>query len=159
MGIGSIVGAIGGVSGMVIRTRKLQRAKYGTTDMLSSTPYQPKDLQVCVETPTAFGQQVGIQAQGLSVVTLFVSVILQAQDSAYKSTWRSVPSVSNLGGGTAVSSSRAAALFASQHVSKNPLDQRLLQEDAIRRSGVSGPLGMGVVMQSEWCMVHCSQTV
>jgi len=28
------------------------------------------------------------------------------------------------------------------------LDQRLLQEEAIRRSGVSGPLGMGVVMQS-----------
>lgn len=88
-----------------------------------------------------------------------MSVTLQAQDSAYKSTWQSVPSVTNSGGGTAASSSKAASLFASQHVSKNPLDQRLLQEDAIRRSGVSGPLGMGVVLQSELYTVHCSQTV
>ncbi len=29
------------------------------------------------------------------------------------------------------------------------MGQRLLQEDAIRQSGVSGPLGMGVVMQSK----------
>ncbi|KAL3153340.1 hypothetical protein ABBQ38_011679 [Trebouxia sp. C0009 RCD-2024] len=116
MVIGGIVGAVCGVSGMVIRTRKLQRAKYGKTDRLSSAPYRSTDLQ--------------------------------AQDSAYKSTWQSVPSVTNSGGGTAASSSKAASLFASQHVSKNPLDQRLLQEDAIRRSGVSGPLGMGVVLQS-----------
>lgn len=74
------------------------------------------------------------------------SVTLQAQDSAYKSTWRSVPSVHHSGSGMA---SKAASLFESQHVNKNPLDQRLLQEDAIRRSGVSGPLGMGVVLQSE----------
>ena len=37
------------------------------------------------------------------------------------------------------------------------MDQQLLQEDAIRRSGVSGPLGMGVVMQSECHMVQLQE--
>lgn len=44
-----------------------------------------------------------------------------------------------------------------QKVSKGPLDQRLLQEDVIRRSGISGPLGMGVVMQSEYSKVKLQE--
>lgn len=46
MVIGAMVGAVCGVVSMVFRTRKLQRAKYRTPDMLSSAPYQPAALQV-----------------------------------------------------------------------------------------------------------------
>ena len=48
-------------------------------------------------------------------------------------------------------SSNAASSLDRQYVNKSPVGQRLLQEDAIRQSGVSGPLGMGVVMQSKCC--------
>ena len=74
---------------------------------------------------------------------------LQDQNSQYKSTWRPAPSTSHTGFGVAPPLSKSASSqLEHQHVSKNLLDQHLLQEDAIRRSGVSGPLGMGVVMQS-----------
>ena len=81
---------------------------------------------------------------------------MQAQDSAYKSTWQSAPS-SQSGHGIATSSSKAASMIEGQKVSKGPLDQRLLQEDVIRRSGISGPLGMGVVMQSEYSKVKLQE--
>ena len=74
---------------------------------------------------------------------------MQAPDSAYKSRWRAAPSGSQSGHGIPTLSGKATSLIEDQKVGKGPLDQRLLQEDAIRRSGVSGPLGMGVVMQSE----------
>ena len=74
------------------------------------------------------------------------SIIMQAQDNACKSTWRAAPCTSQSGHGIPTLSSKATSLSEDQ---KGPVDQRLLQEDAIRRSGVSGPLGMGVVMQSE----------
>lgn len=84
------------------------------------------------------------------------SITMQAQDSAYKSTWRSAPS-SQSGHGMAILSSKAASMIEGQKVSKGPLDQRLLQEDVIRRSGISGPLGMGVVMQSEYSKVKLQE--
>lgn len=77
------------------------------------------------------------------------SITMQAQDSAYKSTWRAAPSGTQSGHGTPTLSSKDTSLIEDQKLGKGPADQRLLQEDAIRRSGVSGPLGMGVVMQSE----------
>ncbi|KAL0043039.1 hypothetical protein WJX79_007569 [Trebouxia sp. C0005] len=48
----------------------------------------------------------------------------------------------------AAPSSKIASSLDRQYVNNSPMGQRLLQEDAIRPSGVSGPLGMGVVMQS-----------
>lgn len=78
-----------------------------------------------------------------------IPLSMQAQDSAYKSTWRSTPSASQSGHGIPSLSSKATSLFEDHKVNKG-LDQRLLQEDAIRQSGISGPLGMGVVMQSEF---------
>ena len=85
------------------------------------------------------------------------SVTPQAQDSAYKSTWRSTPATIQAGHGIPTSSSKATSLFEDGKVSKGTMDQQLLQEDAIRRSGVSGPLGMGVVMQSECHMVQLQE--
>lgn len=51
----------------------------------------------------------------------------------------------------AAPSSKIASSLDRQYVNNSPMGQRLLQEDAIRPSGVSGPLGMGVVMQSKCC--------
>ena len=77
--------------------------------------------------------------------------ILQAHTKDYNSTWRSAPSASHSGFGIAPPSSKAASALGRQTVSKDLLDQRLLPEDVMRCSGVSGPLGLGVVMQSECC--------
>lgn len=84
-------------------------------------------------------------------------VIEQAQDSQYKSSWRSPPSASHSGFGLAMPSSKAASSPDRQYLSKSTVHQHLLQEDAIRRSGVSGPLGMGVVMQSTCCWALTAQ--
>lgn len=116
--LGGIVGAIGGAVGMLLRQRKLQKARYSVTDTMYGGPYQT------------------------AVATS------QAQDSQYKSSWRSPPSASHPGFGIAMPSNKAASSLDGQYLSKGNVDQHLLQEDAIRRSGVSGPLGMGVVMQS-----------
>ena len=156
--VGGIVGAVCGAFAMLFRTRRLQRANHSTNDSLYLAPYQPAAI-LQVDTGvlgSTLSDQVANPAHRrwqplLSVLSQ--SATMQAQDSAYKSTWRSAPSASHLGCGIATSSSKATSLFERQ--TKNPLDQRLLQEDAIRRSGVSGPLGMGVVMQSEFYKVQC----
>lgn len=38
--IGGVLGAIGGIVGMVFRTRKLHRAKHNANDLIYTTPYQ-----------------------------------------------------------------------------------------------------------------------
>ncbi|KAL0048675.1 hypothetical protein WJX82_008438 [Trebouxia sp. C0006] len=114
--LGGIVGATGGIVGLVSRHRKLQKAKYSVTESLYGGQYQ--------------------------------TAASQAQDSQYKSSWQGPPSASHSGLTMAPPSSNAASSLDRQYVNKSPVGQRLLQEDAIRQSGVSGPLGMGVVMQS-----------
>lgn len=41
------------------------------------------------------------------------------------------------------------SLLSGNEIGQKPLSQKLLQDDSIRHSGVSGPLGMGVVMHSK----------
>ena len=83
--------------------------------------------------------------------TLYILSIteLQAQTIPYKQAWRSMPAASHSGFGTAPPSSQQSS-FLGHEFGRKPLSQRLLQEEAIRKSGVSGPLGIGVVMHSEY---------
>ncbi|DBA76416.1 TPA: hypothetical protein ACH3X1_010119 [Trebouxia sp. C0004] len=104
--------------GMIFRHRKLQKAKYSMADSLYGGPYQT------------------------------AAAVSQAQNSQYKSSWQGLASAGHSGLTIAPSSSKAASSLDRQYVNKSPMGQRLLQEDAIRQSGVPGPLGMGVVMQS-----------
>lgn len=141
--IGGIIGALSGVLGMLWRQKQLRRQTYLTADHVYDGASQP----------TGTSSAVSYQQAGTALCkeqTLHVlSFTLQAQTIPYKHAWRSVPAASHSGYGTASPSSQQSA-FLGQEYGRKPLSQRLLQEEAIRKSGVSGPLGIGVVMHSEY---------
>lgn len=121
--LGGIVGATGGIVGMVFRHRKLQKEKHRVIESLYGGPYQTASSQV----PSC----------------RFCSRLLHCCqiEAVDFSLLQSITSHNML--------CRPRIVSTRQYVNKSPMGQRLLQEDAIRQSGVSGPLGMGVVMQSK----------
>ncbi len=145
--LGGIVGATGGVVGMVFRHRKMQKAKYCNTESLYGGQYQTAASQVLLLQAATMRQLMSLCCREYNKP----QHVVQAQDSQYKSSWRGPPPASHSGLTMAPPSSKAASSLDRQYVNKSPMGQRLLQEDAIRQSGVSGPLGMGVVMQSKCC--------
>ena len=150
--VGAIVGAFAGAAAVIWRQRKLGKSQYGASESVYEGMYQDRaPVQVlsdnfCILLP-------GCVPAPLPTVYPWLRPF-QAKDNKF-SNWRSSPSKhSGLGVG-ALSSQKVSALDL-ETASKDPVDQRLLQEEAFRRSGVSGPLGMGVVMQSKSASSFCA---